>query len=290
MRIPPHIAIVLLTAGARGTPPAAERWQLEVVGPATTERGELRVEGAKGRLLLESDDTAFQALERFHDDGVAISFTVPHDRRQFEGTVSGVLMQGVVRDPDGTISSHWDASRMPATAAYWPVPPRVTVRQVELGSETTTVRISGTWVAALVDTTVLEREYRQLAEEAGVSAADGTRLAERPRQMALGLDADGRLAARRLMSGVFNRYISEPAAATLFHRQDLPDAILDMNDRASVTGAIGDRVGAMRLLGGVHPGDDAAAIQPGGWETHGSTRNGTPSGSAHSSTRSRCAT
>ncbi len=206
------LGLLLALAPARSTP-AAERWELEIRGPATIEHGELQFTGVTGRLLLESNDSVFLPLAHLVRVDSSVSFDLLASHRRFTGRVLGDQMGGTVVDADGP-RLIWNAARIPAGANRWPIPPRLTVRQLETGSDRAQVVIPGAWRAALPDTTRLVAEYDSIAKAAGFARWHGEQLQARAEQMQLGLDRTVYESAKRTLVAIS----STPAARTGFEQ------------------------------------------------------------------------
>lgn len=178
------------------------RWSVEVRGPAATvERGELRLDAGLGRLLMESADSAYTALNDLTVAGGRITFTAPAGQRRFEGTIAANEMYGLVHEVDGRTMA-WTAERIPPGIQRWPVRPRVVVRQLAVGSAATSTAIADSWYAAGVNPAQLAAEYHALTRAAGVSSLEGADLARRMSVFALGLDRDTRHASRALIDRI----------------------------------------------------------------------------------------
>jgi len=122
-------------------------------------------------------------------------------------------MSGVVRDPDGGTQS-WMALPLRPGSTRWPVPPRVTARQLVMGSDLTSVRVPGAWLGAMPTLAQLEAEDHDLAGLAGWTATNHDDRVDRSRRLALGLDESGRAHARALLE----RIGSGPAGTPEFRR------------------------------------------------------------------------
>jgi hypothetical protein len=213
-----HAFNIATGAGALLAPAASgqginARWDLEVRGRAINENGDLRFEKTSGRILMQFDDSAFQPLQDLKIASGTISFTLPRTHRHFDGTVTDSLMSGVVRDADGG-TQNWMALPLRPGSTRWPVPPRVTARQLVMGSAVTTVRVPGTWLAAMPALAELEGEDRDLANLAGLPPVNHDDRMARSRRLALGLDESGRARARALLA----RIGSGPAGSPEFRR------------------------------------------------------------------------
>ncbi len=217
------MALLFVTFPAHGQA-IQPRWELTINGPDGTETGDLRFEGAAGRVLLQHDDSAFQVLQELHLNGERISFTLPRRHLQFKGTVTATRLMGTAHDPAGNEST-WDATPLSAKVDRWPVPPRVVVRQLAMGSAATLERIPLSWLAAAPDSTTMEREYRELASQAKMSPIkDGDR-AGRASLVSLGLDGGGRAAAREILSRLgYGGFDNDPEFKAIFMRGLTVDA------------------------------------------------------------------
>ncbi len=224
-------ALILLLAVGRAPPDSvvAERWELEIRGPATFEHGELRFEGATGQVVLESADSLFLPLAKLTRTDSLISFAIPAMHRRFEGTIEASGMGGTMIESDGSKST-WNAQRIPPGANRWPVPPRLTVRQIETGSDAAQVVIPGAWRALLPDERRITAEYDTISRAAGLAPWHGSELHSRSAQIQLGLDVLVRESIRRVLTGIE----SSPAADARFKRYFRgPRGLrLDINDMA----------------------------------------------------------
>ncbi len=223
------LALLLALRPAPPGPAVAERWELEIRGPATFEHGELRFEGATGRVVLESADSVFLPLTKLMRTDSLISFTIPAMQRRFDGTIEASAMGGTMTDSDGSTST-WNAQRIPPGANRWPIPPRLTVRQLATGSDVSRVIIPGAWRARLPDERQITAEYDTIARAAGLAPWHGSELHSRSAQIQLGLDVLVRESIRRVLTGIE----SSPAADARFKRYFRgPRGLrLDLNDMA----------------------------------------------------------
>ena len=257
-------AALLVTGPAHGQT-INKRWDVEIRGVSGAESGDLRLEGTTGRILLAHDDAAFQPLQELRIAGGRISFLLPRTHQKFDGTVTDTAIHGTVRDSTGTLST-WYALPLNAASTLWPVPPRITVRQLLLGTSTTVERVSGSWLLRGPDTAQVEREYRDLARAVAISPLNGNARAERWRRFTLGLDASGPAAAIGQLRRMAPAFAADPEFRRLFYGD------LDLHDAASsraphylsgfkLTGA----GRGMQLLGEIAGEADAATIREGGW-------------------------
>jgi hypothetical protein len=244
------------------------RWDLEIRGAAGSENGDLRLDGTTGRILLARDDSAFQPLQQLRIEKGHISFVLARGRRQFDGVVTDTAMHGTVRDVTGNTST-WYALPLNPASTRWPVPPRVTVRQLVMGSSAVTVRVPGAWAALMTDTGVIEREYRELAREAAVPPLGGNARAERAQRFVLGLDESARDASRTLLAAVVGGPASDPVSRRLFGGVDASTDLHDAALRRAPRYMSGFRLIAagdgLQQLGELADSGDAAAVREGAW-------------------------
>jgi hypothetical protein len=209
------LSIALLSSRTLMAQAAPTRWALEVRTPATVERGELRLNGSVGRLLLESADSAYVALPDLTLEGSRIAFTSPADRRRFEGVVSSTAMSGTVHDGDGR-TMLWRAEAIPPGVERWPVRPRVTVRQLMIGSAVTATVVPASWRAAAPTRNQIRAEYDSLAALAGMTSVSGLDLLRRAPLVALGLDRESRAAARMILTQIASSSAADPEFNRIF--------------------------------------------------------------------------
>ncbi|HEY3933366.1 MAG TPA: hypothetical protein VGL65_01980 [Gemmatimonadales bacterium] len=253
----------------------AARWDVSIRGSAFEENGDMRFDGGSGRILLQHADSAFETMRDLHVASGSISFTLPGNRR-FTGTITDTVIRGAVREGDGSVSS-WTALPMPPGIRRWPVPPRVTVRQFATGNAARSERIPGAWLAHVVDTATLQREYRSLAMTAGVEPLATAALADGSRQLILGLDQRARNAARALIKQITAGPAADPLLQHWFSCPGAP--CIDIHDygigesrhylaRFSLENAVRGLV----ALGDLVPGEDSAAIRGAIWRAWESAR------------------
>ncbi|MBA2291379.1 MAG: hypothetical protein H0W15_02865 [Gemmatimonadales bacterium] len=207
------LVAVLLGSGAPVMQSPTTRWAIEVRGPATIERGELRLNGSAGQLLMESADSAYVALRDVVIDSSRVQFTSPAGNRRFEGVRTGDAMQGVVHEADGRVVP-WRAEVIAAGTERWPVRPRVIVRQLDIGSSAGVTSIPAVWHASAPTPRQILVEYDSLARSAGIVGATGFDLIRRSQRLALGFDRPSRDAVRN----VLERIARGPAADGEFTR------------------------------------------------------------------------
>ena len=226
------LALLIAVGPAPPGSKAAERWELEIDGPATIEHGELRFEGGTGKVVLQSADSLFLPLEQLVRNDSQISFSIASMQRRFDGVIAGGKMAGSMIDRDGSLFT-WNAQPIRAGAKRWPVPPRITVRQLQTGSDMAQVKVPGAWRAILPDTVRLDAEYAAIAKEAGFDSWHGDQLLARSEQMQLGLDPSVRESIRRGLEAIEKTPAAARGFAALFKgargwRVDLHDVALEM--------------------------------------------------------------
>lgn len=209
------LVAVLLGSGAPAMQLPPTRWALEVRGPATVERGELRLNGNAGRLLMESADSAYVALRDVLVDEGRVQFTSPVGNRRFEGVRTGDAMQGVVREEDGRVVP-WRAEVIAAGIERWPVRPRVTIRQIDIGSSAGATLIPAVWRGAAPTPQQVIVEYDSLARSAGIAGATGYDLIRRGQRLALGFDRPSRDAMRIVLDRIATSAVADAAFTRIF--------------------------------------------------------------------------
>ncbi len=267
-----RVIVLCLWAFGEASPQAAPtRWAVEVRGPAATlERGELRLDNGSGRLLMESADSAFTALEDLSVAGGRISFTTPAGHRRFDGTVAANEMYGLVHEVDGRTMA-WTAERIPPGIERWPVRPRVVVRQLAVGSAATSTAISDSWHAAGASPKQLAAEYDALTKVAGVPSLGGADLARRMSLFALGLDRDARRASRALLERIAAGPAADREFTQIFRgpgglRLDLHDVALQVARGKNPSFDVGGAVRALASMQLVPSGErDTVAMFEGAW-------------------------
>ena len=206
------------------------RWRVDISGPDGNEVGDLRFEGSGGSILLQHDDKAFQPLQDLKLGGGHISFTLARTHQRYDGTVSATRLQGTVRAADGT-TSEWIAEQLPLKVLIWPIAPRVIFRQLAMGSAATSERMSQAWFGTAADSSLLEREYRDLAGSAAVAPVGRTDRGARSNLLALGLDVAGRTAARGVLEQIGRSDAADVEFRAIFTRDgrwklDIHDNVL----------------------------------------------------------------
>jgi hypothetical protein len=231
-------AALALLLVVRPVPPGqavAERWELEINGPATIEHGELRLDDTTGRVVLQSADSLFLTLAKLTRTDTSITFTIPSMQRSFSGTITPAGMRGIMIDTDGSPSS-WNAQRILPGANRWPVPPRLTVRQLESGSDVAEIVVPGAWRAILPDEGRLAAEYDTISRAAGLIPRQGSQLQSRSAQIQLGFDLLVRWSIRRSLEAIEATPAADARFTELFRgprglRLDLNDMALELARR-----------------------------------------------------------
>ncbi|MEO5826153.1 MAG: hypothetical protein ABIR59_09725 [Gemmatimonadales bacterium] len=209
------LVAALVGSGAPAMQLSPTRWALEVRGPATVERGELRLNGNAGRLLMESADSAYVALRDVVVDDARVQFTSPAGNRRFEGVRMGDAMQGVVHEEDGRVVP-WRAEVIAAGIERWPVRPRVTVRQLDIGSSAGATLIPAAWRAAAPNPQQVIVEYDSLARSAGIVGATGFDLIRRGQRLALGFDRPSRDAMKLVLERIATTAVADAEFTRIF--------------------------------------------------------------------------
>lgn len=262
------MAASLLASPAAGQGIAA-RWELEIRGPALNENADLRLDGRSGRILMQFADSAFQRLDSLRMGDGRISFVLLQSHRRFEGSLTPSRMEGEVRNADGSAMS-WIALPLIPGSTRWPVAPRVTARQLVMGSSETTVRIPGAWLAAMPTLTQLEGEESRLATLAGVSMATTSDRLMRSRRRALGLDDSVRALARELVASIAVGPAADAAFRALFAsgrgwKIDLHDAALAEALHYQSGFTLGEAAVGLRRFGDLRATADSSAIRESAW-------------------------
>ncbi len=230
------LAPAVLVAQAQVT----TRWAVQLRSPVGVEHGDLRLDTAGGRLLLESHDSAFLPLAELRRSATRISFTIPAlgQRIEVELDAQAAAMRGVMTLADGGVRE-WQAQKLHPGISRWPVRPRVRARQLAFGSRTGVTVIPAAWVAALVDSATLEGEHATLVRAAALPAVTAADRPARSRAMALGIDEATRAAVRR----VLERIAAGPAADSVFRRLFVGGSglRLDVHQRAEEHAGMIDR-------------------------------------------------
>jgi|CXWL01.1.fsa_nt_gi hypothetical protein len=240
-----------LVPAALGAQEPATRWAVQLRTAAGVEFADLRLDGARSRILLESHDSVFFPLTNLQRTGNHLSFAVGAlgMRAELDIERDGVTMGGRLRTADGGGAS-WEAELIRPGSVRWPVRPRVRVRQLAVGSMANATIIPAAWVAALADSATLEREYATLRTAAGLPAVSDANRPARSRAMALGADEATRALVRRHLEAIAAGAAADTAFRRLFVGPD--GVIIDVHERAEAFAARRDpgyrRVAVMRAL------------------------------------------
>src|SRR5690606_34986720 len=210
-----HSALILLFLAATGGPLAAQsatgRWSLIIHGPTGTEFGDLRIDSTGGRLLLETHDSAWADLKDFRQHGDSLAWRIEAPELEFTGRFTAGRIEGVVHETDG-FRSGFQATPIQAGIDRWPVRPRITVRQLVLGSDATAAVFPGGWAGRMVPRATLVAEHAALARDAGLPPADLATIVWRAQDVVLGFNEAGRNAVLKQ----FERIAASPAADAEF--------------------------------------------------------------------------
>lgn len=225
-------ARLLLACSVIGAPVAAQsatgRWSLQVRGPVTVDRGDLRIDGDSGRLLLESRDTAWLPVWVQRADADRIVLVVVGGER-LAGTLRGNVMSGALSSGDAP-AARWEAHRIQPGTEHWPVRPRVVVRQLVIGRDDSMAVFSDAWRSRTLSHPALLAEHAELAAVVGLPPGSIATIADRAQRLVLGLDPTGRGVARRQLEAIARTPAADHEFTTLFRtpaggwRLDLHDA------------------------------------------------------------------
>jgi len=173
-----------------------------------------------------------------------------------------------MRDLTGAVHT-WDALPLSPASTIWPVPPRVTVRQLVMGTNRVTVRVPAAWASRLPDSSAIESEYRELARALGVSVLAGDARAERAQRFQLGFDESSRAASRALIARIarssaadatFQRLFGNVDANTDLHDAALNRAPLYLNGFRLITAGDG-----LQQLGELADSTNALGVRESAW-------------------------
>ena len=212
------VALLLVLGGPLAAQDATGRWSLQVRGPVEVDRGDLRLEPGGGRLLLESEDTVWRAIEGLTVRGDRVAFRIAGGRT-FTGTLSADAMQGTVADPDG-IAFPWRAGRIQPGTERWPVRPRVLVRQLLLGTAEGASAYPASWRQAVPPMSALVAEHAAMAAAVGLPPVDRAGIAARAAEVSLGFDPDGLAMARAMLEAIAAGPAADGAFRALFAAAD----------------------------------------------------------------------
>ncbi len=162
----------------------------------------------------------------------------------------------------GAFVSRAIPAQTPANSAPPPMP-RVTVRQLELGSADTVQRFAGDWIAAIPDTVRLNDAMRALATAAGVPPSGGD--AVYVQRVEYGVDAATRAAGAQLLQLAIDTS-ADALLRGLF--QSSGRLVFDSYDRAVLTAheylvgfSLDSAIGAVRALGLLRTDSSAASVR-----------------------------
>jgi len=207
---PALLCSALLTGGPLVAQAPTDRWSFQVAGETLADRGELRLERDSGRLLLISDDRAWQpiTIDSLNDRRIVFRFG---PALTFSGDVTSERMSGTVRERGEPVAT-WEASAIQPGTERWPVRPRVTVRQVITGRADTIASFAAPLMRRTPGSEAILAEHATLAARMGLPPADQAAIAARSRGMMLGFAPLGRDAAEQLLLEI----ASTPAADAHF--------------------------------------------------------------------------
>lgn len=208
----------LLVCGPLGAQVPADRWSFQVHGETLADRGELRLIGDSGRLLLQSADRFWRPITIDTLTGQRIVFRYGPALR-LTGVVGADHMNGRVFE-HGDLVATWQADLIQRGADRWPVRPRVTVRQVITGRGDTLASFPAPLLASIPEAGQLAREHAALARQVGLPSADPAGVAARSRDMMLGLDSAGRAVARRMLQQIAATPAADDRFRALFIDRD----------------------------------------------------------------------
>ncbi|HRP07486.1 MAG TPA: hypothetical protein PLL69_03270 [Gemmatimonadales bacterium] len=203
------LGLLLVAGGPLAAQSATGRWSLQIRGAALFDRGDLRIDGAAGRLALETADSAWLPIGDISQSDSRITFTAGGGR-EFRGTIDRDTMQGELL-VGGVAAGHWEARRIQPGSETWPVRPRLVIGQLITGSSDTLVRFPEPWLAAAARHDLVD-EYRDMSERAGIDTVAVNRLLVAGQRRMLGLDGDG----RQLAAQVLELAAASPAADAAF--------------------------------------------------------------------------
>lgn len=205
---------LLTTGGPVAAQTATGRWSLQVRGPVGIDRGDLRIGGDTGRLVLESADTVWLPVSLTHLEGDSVAFAAG-ERLRFAGRFERDLMRGAVAGRDG-VPATWEARRIQEGTERWPVRPRVVVRQLVVGRDDSMAVFSDAWRSRTLPLPALLAEHAALAAEVGFPPGGIAEISGRAQQIVLGLDPVGRSVARRQLEAIAQSPAADREFTTIF--------------------------------------------------------------------------
>ncbi|MBL0178506.1 MAG: hypothetical protein IPP98_05175 [Gemmatimonadetes bacterium] len=257
MTIRAAAAAFWLVPAALGAQESATRWAVQLRTAAGVEFADLRLDGARSRLLLESHDSVFFPLTNLQRTGNHLSFGVGALglRAELDVDGDGAVMSGRLRYADGGGAS-WEGELIRPGTVRWPVRPRVRVRQLAVGTRANATVIPAAWAAALSDSMTLEREYAELVRRTGLPVVRGGERVNRSRAMALGADEATRAAVRRQLQAISGSVANDSTFQRLFLVRGA-GIVIDVHERAEAFAASRDpsyrHAAALRALRGGAP-------------------------------------
>lgn len=204
--------LAFATAPLVAQAPSDGRWSVRIERATGLDRGDLRVTGPTGRLLLESDDTLWLPVSNLADSAGRLTFRLPGERL-FVGTLESNQIEGLLHDPDD-IPLRVSAQRIEPGTVHWPVRPRVTMPELVVGNDASSSRFPDRWRDAILPRDSLLAEDGRLADSLGLPAATAAEIAGRSRSIALGTTTQ----AHQLASRILEQIATGPAADQEFHR------------------------------------------------------------------------
>lgn len=279
MRLLALLLALLSSGGSLMAQAAAGRWSLQILGPAARERGDLRLDPGNARILLESDEMAWQPLGDLLITGDRLTFSTAGGARRFDGVITGDQIDGTLSEIGG-FRTRWQAQRVQPGIEAWPVRPRVTIRQLIVGSPSTYASFPDAWRQAMAEPSVILAEHAALAAAAGMPVANQAAIASRIHPVALGFDPVARMAVQNLLA----RIDASPAGNAEFRqifrgpdnewRLDLHDRARELARGGSVVFSLAGIAPALRTLGFLAEGaTDDMAIQRAAWVAWSNSNN-----------------
>lgn len=200
----------LLSGGPLVAQAATDRWSFQVTGEALADRGELRLEGTGGRVLMLSDDRTWQsiAIDTLNDRRIVFRYG---GILTFRGDVTADRMAGTVHERDNTVAT-WEARAIQPGTERWPVLPRVTIKQVVTGRADTLASFPAPLMQRIPRNEEILAEHGELAARIGLPPTDQATIAARSRGMMLGFEPLGRDIAEKILLAI----AATPAADAQF--------------------------------------------------------------------------
>ncbi|MEZ4378238.1 MAG: hypothetical protein R3B35_08140 [Gemmatimonadales bacterium] len=213
--------------GQAGSDDVAGRWAVRVQGQVMEDVADLRLGPDGGRILFESADSLWLPLEGLQVDGTDVRFRLP-GQRMFVGRVEGEWLRGRLHDPDAP-PAEVVAQRIQPGTDRWPVRPRVTIRELVVGTDATISRFTDAWRDRLLPRETLLAEHARLASALGLPAADLVAISRRAQPLVLGELPAGRAVAEQLLARIATGPAADAEFRALFGgpgawRLDLHDA------------------------------------------------------------------